>query len=115
MHVARTVGFTAVVLIDAAAIVWGAIGVRHVLRLLSSVPPAEPRVPRSRLEQLAAAYLGRLRGWVVVFSAALVGAAVSDYDRDPRHGLGRMLGLFLAVSAVLIILAGVSLGRAGLR
>jgi hypothetical protein len=113
MPVARAIGLAAVALIDAVAIVWGAGRVRQVLRLLASVPPAEPRVPCSRLEQLAATYLGRLRGWVVVFSAALVGAAVSDYDRDPKHGLGRMLGLFLFVSAVLIIPAGVSLARAG--
>ena len=50
-----------------------------------------------------------------MFSPAIIGAAVSDYDRDPRNGLGRMLGLFLFVTAGLIVTAGVSLGRAGAR
>jgi hypothetical protein len=54
---------------------------------------------------------GRLRGWVVVFSAAVVGAAVSGYDRDPKHRLSRMLGLYLFVTAGLVLMAGISVGR----
>lgn len=85
------------------------------MRVLHETPPARAREPRTRLEQLRATYGGRFRGWLVVFSAAVVGAAVSDYDRDPQHGLKRMLALFLFVTAGLILMAGVSLGRAGKR
>src|SRR5206468_797212 len=115
VHTIRVVIIVLLIILDVAAVAWGVNGVRHVMRLLHQAPPAEAREPRSRLEQLRAAYAGRFRGWVVVFSAALVGAAVSDYDRDPKHGLGRMLALFLFVTAGLILMAGISLGRAGKR
>lgn len=56
-----------------------------------------------------------MRGWALVFSAAVVGAAISDYDRDPHRGFGRMLGLFLFVSAGITLVTAISLGRAGRR
>jgi hypothetical protein len=99
--------------LDVAGVLWGANGARHVVRALHDAPPAEPREPKTRLEQLRVLYAGRFRGWIVVFSAAVVGAAVSDYDRDPRHGLRRMIALFLFVTAGLIVMGGVSVGRAG--
>src|SRR4051812_591102 len=111
----RDVTVVLLVILDVAAVVWGVYGGWHVIRVLHKAPPAEAREPRTRLEQLRVAYAGRFRGWVVVFSAALVGAAVSDYDRDPRRGLGRMVALFLFVTAGLIVMAGVSIGRAGKR
>jgi hypothetical protein len=35
----------------------------------------------------------------VLFGAALVGTAIADFDRDPKHGPGQMLGLFFIVLA----------------
>jgi hypothetical protein len=99
--------------LDVACVLWGANGARHVVRALHEAPPAEPREPRTRLDQLRVVYAARFRGWIVVFSAAVVGAAVSDYDRDPQHGLRRMLALFLFVTAGLLATGGVSVGRAG--
>lgn len=107
------VALVLVAVLDFVAFVWGTVGVWHTLRMLGSAPPADPRVPTSRLGQLRTVYVARFRGWVVVFNAALVGAAVADYDRDPRHGPARMLALFLVVTAVLVVMAGVSVGRAG--
>jgi hypothetical protein len=115
VHTFKVLVAVSLALLDTAGVVWGANGIRHVVRVLHAAPPTEARRPRNRLEQLHVVYASRFRGWVVVFSAAVVGAAVSDYDRDPKHGLTRMLGLFLFVTAGLVLMAGVSVGRAGKR
>jgi hypothetical protein len=115
VHGFKVIVVVSLAILDAAGVVWGVNGVRHVVRVLHAAPPAEARRPSTRLEQLHSVYASRFRGWVVVFSAAVVGAAVSDYDRDPKHGLTRMLGLFLFVTAGLVLMAGVSVGRAGKR
>src|SRR4051794_22212877 len=77
VHAFKVLVGVSLALLDTAGVIWGANGVRHVVRVLHATPPAEAREPSNRLEQLLVAYGSRFRGWVVVFSAAVVGAAVS--------------------------------------
>jgi hypothetical protein len=111
----KLVGWIAGGAFGSCLMLWSGLGVRHAIALLRAAPPTGSKEPSTRLEQIFAQYLSRARGWIVVFSAALVGTAISDFDRDPHRGLGRMLGLFLLVLAVLIFVCGASIGLAGWR
>lgn len=109
----RVIGTAVVSVLGLLTLLWGALGVSHVIRLLHHAPPAEPKEPETRLAQVVTRFRSGMRGWALVFSAAVVGAAISDYDRDPHRGLGRMLGLFLFVTAGIALVTAVALGRAG--
>jgi hypothetical protein len=115
MHVLAIFGGVITGLLFCFGIVYGAIGVLHVVSLLHVTPPSAPKTPATRWAQILSTHWSRMKGWAGIFSAALVGAAIADYDRDGSRGFGRMLGLFLFVGAFFIIAAGVSMGLAGRR
>ena len=107
------IGTAVVAVLGLLMLLWGGVGVAHVIRLLHHAPPSEPKEPDTRLAQVVSRFQSGMRGWALVFSAAVVGAAISDYDRDPHRGLGRMLGLFLFVTAGIALVTAVALGVAG--
>jgi hypothetical protein len=115
MSVWRAAGVVAWVVLTPTGVVISAVAWRCAARLLLRTEPVPDGQPASRRDQLTQSFLSRVRTWAGVFLAALLGAAVSDYNQDAEHGLARLAGLFLLVVAVLVLVAGISLGNAAAR
>jgi hypothetical protein len=95
--------------------VWTFAGCYQSIRLLIRTAPLEPIAPSSHFGQLALRLGGLLKGWAALMVAAIVGAAVSDYDHQPHTGLSEILQLFLVVAGALSFWWSISLGVAARR